>query len=580
MTTRTPAKPPNLDLIRCIPPDARVVVQIGCQSSELAKAYKRINPRVRYLAAVAPSFSNTKIDSSPFDRLIFTDLEVIQPAELGLDQWKPDVDCLVFDESLETMLRPLLSLTRLGSWLRLGGQIVACVSNVQHYSIIVGLLRGQWLDTNRGAFDESPLRFFTLEGVKRLFDLAGFQVYNIQPRYWTGNEFAQFMQIAESLLRALAIDPATFATRGQPAQFVIGAIRNGPPPARAVIWSLLGAATGSEVRIKEPSEFLATIPGIRIVAGPNISLEHLDRTHPGEKKVFVQQRIVIPRADHVRLQQALLARNYLVIAEFDDDPEQFPALVADDYFALKSCHAIQTTTPVMADTLRAFNQRVAVFPNQIAMLPRPRVDRSREPRPGSPAVTLLFGALNREADWAPLIAPLNQILRAHAGAIGVRVIHDRAFHDALATPHKQFEPLCTYERYHELLDTADIVLAPLERTRFNTHKSDLKFIEAAAHGAVFLAAPTVYEESVIHGETGLIYHSLEEFKALLDRLIRDRPYRIQLGTNARNYVSTKRLLSQHFRDRLDWYRSLWDQLDVLNAELQSRIPELFVDRPS
>ena len=93
----------------------------------------------------------------------------------------------------------------------------------------------------------------------------------------------------------------------------------------------------------------------------------------------------------------------------------------------------------------------------------------------------------------------------------VQVVYDRAFFDALATPHKSFEPLCSYDRYHELLDAADIALLPLEPTRFNQHKSDLKFIECAAHGVAVLASPTVYDRTINDGETGLIYHSIAEF---------------------------------------------------------------------
>ena len=67
--------------------------------------------------------------------------------------------------------------------------------------------------------------------------------------------------------------------------------------------------------------------------------------------------------------------------------------------------------------------------------------------------------------------------------------------------------LCPIERYHELLDEADIALLPLTSTRFNEHKSDLKFIECAAHGVVSLASPTIYGQTITDGETGLIYRS-------------------------------------------------------------------------
>ena len=135
-----------------------------------------------------------------------------------------------------------------------------------------------------------------------------------------------------------------------------------------VIWSLLGSVIGSEPRIAEPARFLATIPGVRTLSGTALRFEDLGRTWPGEERVFVQQRIVIPLADHLRLQRALLAEGYLIVAEFDDDPEHFADLVRTDYFALRSCHCVQTTTEVMAETLRSHNPHVAVFPNQVAAL--------------------------------------------------------------------------------------------------------------------------------------------------------------------------------------------------------------------
>ena len=46
---------------------------------------------------------------------------------------------------------------------------------------------------------------------------------------------------------------------------------------------------------------------------------------------------------------------------------------------------------------------------------------------------------------------------------------------------------------------------------------------AAGMESLALASPTVYDRTIRHGETGLIYHSLDEFTALLDRLIRRCP---------------------------------------------------------
>jgi glycosyltransferase involved in cell wall biosynthesis len=192
-------------------------------------------------------------------------------------------------------------------------------------------------------------------------------------------------------------------------------------------------------------------------------------------------------------------------------------------------------------------------------------------------VTLFFGALNREADWAPVLPALDRVLTKHAERVRVQVVYDRAFFDALPTRHKVFEPLCSHERYHELLHEADIALLPLEPTRFNQHKSDLKFIECAAHGVVTLASPTVYGRTIKSGETGVVYHSVDEFERTLDRLIENVPLRQELAESAHHFVAENRLLAHHFRARHDWYRSMLDCRGQLDAELYRRMPELFKD---
>jgi glycosyltransferase involved in cell wall biosynthesis len=194
---------------------------------------------------------------------------------------------------------------------------------------------------------------------------------------------------------------------------------------------------------------------------------------------------------------------------------------------------------------------------------------------GPQPVTIFFGALNREADWAPILPVLNRVVAAHGDRVRVHVVYDRAFFDALTVAHKAFEPLCTYDRYQELLRCADIALLPLEPTRFNRHKSDLKFIESAAHGLAVLASPTVYGDTIRHGEIGLIYQSPDEFGLLLDRLLVDAPFRQALGANAYRYVAQHRLLARSFRSRYDWYCAMLDRRNELQAQLQQRVPELF-----
>src|SRR5262249_17721968 len=173
-------------------------------------------------------------------------------------------------------------------------------------------------------------------------------------------------------LGALGIEPASFATQTRAVQYLVQAARASEQPSRMLIWTLVGSALGSDVRVKEPLEFLATIPGVRTRSGSEVQYAELKHVLPHEQKVFIQQRVIIPWSEHLNLQRQLISNGYLIVAEIDDDPWHFGELVESDFIALKSCHCVQTTTHRMAETLRGINPHVAGFPNQVATLPASR----------------------------------------------------------------------------------------------------------------------------------------------------------------------------------------------------------------
>ena len=66
---------------------------------------------------------------------------------------------------------------------------------------------------------------------------------------------------------------------------------------------------------------------------------------------------------------------------------------------------------------------------------------------GSGNLTLFFGALNRERDWAPLMPVLNEVAEKAGDRLRLRVVHDQGFFDALHSSHKQFTPTCDHDTY-------------------------------------------------------------------------------------------------------------------------------------
>ncbi len=571
----------NPDLLRLLPRDARVIVEVGCGSGALAAEYRRCNPRARYLGI---EFHRPAAEQAAqvMERVVLGSAETVTPEDLGISPG--DVDCLVYGDVLEHLDDPWGLLARQAAWLRPGGMVLACIPNVQHWTLLAGLLRGRWHYEEEGLLDRTHRRFFTLAEIHDLMSRAGLQVHDVQPRTFIGPDFSKFCQALAAALQALGVAPAEFEQQAAALQYVVRALRPGAPTTRLFIQTAIGeSSVCARIRVHEPDLFLKTIPGVRtFTSEENVPL--LDAS-PEEEKVLVWQRCSWKYPEHLGFYHELLRRGFLLVGEYDDDPRFFPSVCARDLLTLRCCHCLQTSTQPLAALLRQYNPHVAVFANQLTSLPPPVLPPL--PRfggegggegvngPGTP-LGLFFGRLNRESDWQPLMPALNRVLADEGQRVIVRVLHDQAFFDALQTPYKTFEPLCPYDRYVQILRQCDIALLPLLPTEFNLNKSDLKFVECAGHGVTALASPTVYEQSLVDGVSGLLFRSPAEFEDRLRLLLRDASLRQRLTTAARAWVAENRLLAFHFKDRYDWYLRMRAILPQLNAQLRQRAPEAFL----
>jgi SAM-dependent methyltransferase len=553
----------NPDLLRLLPRDARLIVEIGCGTGALAAEYRRINPRARYLGVERHRPAAERATQS-MERVFLGDAEAVAPEQLDIEPGT--VDCLVYGDVLEHLADPWGLLARQAQWLRPGGMVLACVPNVQHWSVLAELLRGRWRYQDEGLLDRTHLRFFTLQEILDLMAGAGLEVHDVHPRLLTAPDSAEFCRLLAPVLQALGVEPATFEQQSAAIQYVVRALRPGPAHPRLVIQTAVGESTAcARVRVHEPNQFLDTIAGVQTFASEGY-VPFLDAP-PEQEKVLIWQRCSWQYPEQLESFHELLRRGYLLVGELDDDPRGFPGLAAHDFLSLRACHCLQTSTESLADVLRQYHPHVAVFANQLAALP--------PPRPGRASFGLFFGALNRESDWQPVMPALNRVLAAQDHRVVVRVVHDRAFYDALQTSAKTFEPLCAYERYIEILRECDVAILPLLASDFNRNKSDLKFLECAGHGVAVLASPTVYADTVIDGVTGMLYRSAEEFADRLGLLLRDAVLRQRLSAAARDWVMERRLLAYHFTKRYAWYLQMHARLPQLNAELRRRAPELF-----
>ena len=577
----------NPDILKLIPPDAQIVLEIGCGAGALAAAYRRVNPRVEWYG-VEPNHSAAS-HAFAADHVDYVCRKPLEECDFDNESF-PDqpFDVLILGDVLEHMANPWEQLKRLAAMAQAGAQILACIPNVGHWTIVRDLLKGEWGYADEGLLDRTHLRFFTLASIKSMFADAGLHVFEVRGRMLCNQGFEEWVQESGVNLDAgmrnqlqayqyvvRALKPRRWQGESDN-DFVVPQIQK--THIHAVVHRCPENGTCCErPRIDEPLAALATIPGVktsRHIRGENGRFEPCpDGSVPN---ILIQQRF---QWIDLKTQLEFAARGCLLIADWDDLPEIFPAQVESDFIALRAVHAVQVSTEKLAEAVRPYNPNVAVFENQLAELPP--WENKIPPQDGS--IRIFFGALNRGDDWKPIMPALQRIAREFAGVLDFIVVHDKAFYHEICGYGcaSRFHEFLPYGEYIQRLRSCDIALLPLEPTPFNSCKSDIKFLECAANGVAVLASETVYSGAItvehkFHNtdEHGFLYDSPERFERLFRRLIESPQDRTVVARLAWRYVRDNRMLGQHYRKRHEWYLSLLANRERLHKELLERVPEL------
>ncbi|NBP40252.1 MAG: methyltransferase domain-containing protein, partial [Betaproteobacteria bacterium] len=165
----------------------------------------------------------------------------------------------VLGDILEHLKDPWAMLSRLAACLSPDGVLLACIPNVGHWTVIDGLLRGDFSYRDQGLLDRTHLRFFTASSMLELFQRAGLAASKMRAREIVVNKegFEAFVESMKPWIASAAEDLAVVRQRWLSLQYVIRAV----PSARLGISQLPGA--------KAPQEAKA-IPGAEAIRGGSV----------------------------------------------------------------------------------------------------------------------------------------------------------------------------------------------------------------------------------------------------------------------------------------------------------------------
>lgn len=552
-----------MDEMDFIPPRAKHVVEFGCGEGNNGVAFKRIQPVCHYFG-IDTDLEKLKIANHALDGAAQEFSVNIKLEHYGLE----NLDCILYHSSYLQGEQLMQSLQLHMDCLAEDGQMLFFLDNAGSFSNIMQLIKGEkpFVETN-----------WTLHRLMQGLQEIGLGIDQIFTQCSTEEKlptdekevldkikwYQQQQKVPEGGLDAI--------------QYVIRAVRK-PVQKQIVLMTMPSEPVCGNIRIKIPNRFFQTIPGVTTL---ETSLDDLDQE---ENKAVLRQSpiVLLGRILFLGMESGkntldyLAQGNRLVLHEFDDCPAYWESFMQRDYLEFRCCHAVQTSTKALGEYFKQYNPHVLVFPNELTYLPEERRWNSM-----MEDVTIFFGALNRRDDWQEIMPVLNEMIARYGKRLHFKVAADGPFFDALHTEQKEYVGeaynqggFAPYELYMEAMHTSDIALLPLRDNLFNRMKSDLKFIEAAGNGAVVLASPTVYQDSIRDGRTGFLYHDPREFREWLTVLIENPMLRCDTAQLAYRYVKENRLLAQHYEERVSAYQELKAHLPALERERRLRLARM------
>lgn len=166
------------DVISLITIKPKFVLDVGCSNGVFLEFVKN---KLGANFAVGIEFDSELILEArkKADKIIEADLDYLKIDALGEEQF----DLIVLADVLEHTKEPAPVLREVLKAATNDAVIIISLPNIQHWTAIKNLVIGVWPQRERGLFDKTHLRFFTLRSIIDLATECGLQIEKIRRNY-------------------------------------------------------------------------------------------------------------------------------------------------------------------------------------------------------------------------------------------------------------------------------------------------------------------------------------------------------------------------------------------------------------
>lgn len=215
----------NTTIFDLVPSESTRILELGCGAGALAAAIREKCPHLNYYAGIELDAEQAARSRQHTHVTLQRDLDSLNnwelDAELSSQIPAGHFDLAIMGDVLEHLYSPLETLQQTVTRIKVGGHVIACIPNVQHWSVFKSLVQGTWPQHDMGIFDRTHIRWFTLDDMVRLLSAAGLEVSHIVPRAFESEEGVSILEDLEPLARNMGVDPDALISRGLALQFVL-----------------------------------------------------------------------------------------------------------------------------------------------------------------------------------------------------------------------------------------------------------------------------------------------------------------------------------------------------------------------